>query len=123
MDDSNNTLVQDLSSPIFMAKGWMKLVGVLMIIYGAIMALTIVGIIIAWLPIWMGILLFQSASTVEQAYQTGDQMALHTSLSKLKTYFTIMGVMSLLGLVMFALSFLFGIGAAIMGAGGGANGL
>lgn len=120
MDENNNTLIQDLSSPIFMAKGWMKLVGVLMIVYGVIMVLTIVGIIIAWLPIWMGVLLFQSASNVEQAYQSGDQMALHTALSKLKTYFTIMGVMSLLGVIMFALSFIFGIGAAIMGA---ANGL
>ncbi|MGD8515009.1 MAG: DUF5362 domain-containing protein [Granulosicoccaceae bacterium] len=115
MENNNNTLVQDLSSPIFMAKGWMKLVGVLMIIYGVLVALSIVGIIIAWLPIWMGVLLFQSASQVEQAYQSGDQMALHTSLSKLKTYFTIMGVLSLLGLLAFVLSFVFGIGAAIMG--------
>jgi hypothetical protein len=38
-----------------------------------------------------------------------------SSLSKLKTYFTIMGVLSLLGVVGFILSFVFGIGAAIMG--------
>jgi hypothetical protein len=115
MENNNNTLIQDLSSPLFMAKGWMKLVAVLMIIYGVMLVLTIFGIIIAWLPIWMGVLLFQSASQVEQAYQNGEQMALHTSLSKLKTYFTIMGVLSLLGVVGFILSFVFGIGAAIMG--------
>ena len=114
MDNNSNALVTELSTPIYQAKGWMKLVGVLMILYGVLVALSIVGIIIAWLPIWMGVLLFQSASSAEQANMTGDQTALYVSLGKLKTYFTIMGVMTLLGLILTVVGFVMGLGGAFM---------
>ena len=87
----------------------------MMIIYGVLTALSIVGIIVAWLPIWMGVLLFQSASAVERAHQSDDAAALMESLSKLKTYFTIMGVLTLIGLVLMFAAFFFGGMAAIMG--------
>lgn len=119
MNNDSNALVTELSTPIFQAKGWMKLVGVLMIIYGVLVALSIVGIIIAWLPIWMGILLFQAASNAEQANMTGDQTALFTALSKLKTYFTIMGIMTLISIVMMILAFALGIGGALLSGAGG----
>lgn len=107
--------VRSLSSALHSAKGWMKLVGVMMIIYGVLTALSIVGIIVAWLPIWMGVLLFQSASAVERAHQSDDAAALMESLSKLKTYFTIMGVLTLIGLILMFAAFFFGGMAAIMG--------
>ena len=56
--------VHTIGAPLYNAKGWMKFVGVLSIIYGVLVALSIIGILIAWLPIWIGILLFQSASAV-----------------------------------------------------------
>lgn len=120
MDNDNNVLITELSTPIFQAKFWMKLVGVLMIVYGVMVALSIVGIIIAWLPIWMGVLLFQAASNAEQANASGDQAALYTSLAKLKTYFTIMGIMTLISIAMMILALVFGIGAGIMAGAGGA---
>ena len=120
MDNDNNALVSELSTPIYQAKFWMKLVGVTMILLGILYALTIVGIIVAWLPIWMGVLLFQAASNAEQANMSGDQAALFTSLGKLKTYFTIMGVMMLLSIILMVVSVFLGVGAGIMaGAGGG----
>lgn len=57
------------------------------------------GIVFAWLPIWMGILLHQSAAAIERAQVTGDKAALTQSLSKIKTYFTISGVTAIIGLV------------------------
>jgi hypothetical protein len=101
--------IQTLSEPLYRAKGWMKLVAVMMIIYGVLTALTIIGIIIAWLPIWMGVLLFQSAGQIDQAYSTNDETALATSLGKLKTYFTIMGILTLIGIVLFVVGFLLGL--------------
>ena len=92
-------LVREVSAPLFAAKGWMKFLGVLMIIYGVLMALSIVGIIICWLPIWIGVLLFQTASTVEAAQASGSKMELYGALSKLKTYFTIYGVLALIGII------------------------
>lgn len=101
--------IQLLSEPLYRAKGWMKLVAVMMIIYGVLTALTIVGILIAWLPIWMGVLLFQSAGQVEIAFNASDEGALLTSLGKLKTYFTIMGILTLIGIVLFVLGFFMGM--------------
>lgn len=101
--------IRMLSSALYQAKFWMKLIGVLMIIYGVFAALTIVGIIIAWLPIWMGVLLFQAANAVEQAYLTEDENALFTSLTKIKTYFTIMGILTLIGLLFGVVGFFGGM--------------
>lgn len=106
---------RQVSAGLYSAKGWMKLVGVMMIIYGVLTALTIIGIIFAWLPIWMGVLLFQSAGAVDRAYNADDAGALAESLSKLKTYFTIMGVLTLIGLIMFGLAIFLGGIAAITG--------
>jgi hypothetical protein len=107
--DAQSEIVRNVSLPIYQAKGWMKLVGVLSILYGVVMVFTIVGILFAWLPIWMGVLLMQSASSIERAYATGDEGQLVISLGKIKTYFTITGVLALLGLLMFAVFFFFGV--------------
>ena len=92
-------VVQELSIPIYECKGWLKLIGVMSIISGGLSALSIVGILWAWLPIWMGVLLFQSASAVEEAYSSGRKDSMTRSLGKLKTYFIITGILTLLGLV------------------------
>ncbi len=92
-------LVQELSEPVFQARGWLKFLGILSIIGGVGQALSIVGILFAWLPIWMGVLLFQAGSSVEGAKQFGDRFAFLNSLGKLKTYFVLQGVLSLLGIV------------------------
>lgn len=107
-------LVREVSAPLFAAKGWMKFLGVLMIIYGVIVALTIVGLIICWLPIWIGVLLFQSAGAVEAAQTSGSKMELHGALSKLKTYFTIYGVLALIGIVFFIIAMIVGGMSALM---------
>ena len=93
-------LIKEVSIPVYQARGWMKLIGILMIIGGVFYALTIIGIIIAWLPIWMGVVLYQAGSSSEQAYFNGDKYSLLTSLNKLKLYFTIMGITTLISIVL-----------------------
>jgi hypothetical protein len=100
--------VKELSRPLFEAKGWMKFLGVLMIVYGALTACTIVGIIIAWLPIWLGILLFSAGSKVDAAFQGGNKADFLAGLGKLKTFFMICGIMAIImmlvwGAALFAL--------------------
>jgi hypothetical protein len=109
-------VIRELSVPLYQCKGWMKLVGVMSIIGGALQALTIIGIVIAWLPIWTGVLLFQSASAVEQAYQAGNRDAMTRSLSKLKTYFIITGVLTLIGIAVVILALFFGFLGAFFSA-------
>lgn len=110
-----NTSIQVISEPLARSNFWMKLLGVLLIIYGIMMAITIVGLLVAWLPIWLGVLLFQSASAATQANQTGDEAVLIRSLEKLKTYFTIMGILTLIGLILAILGFVTGMMGAMMG--------
>ena len=92
-------LIREVSAPLFAAKGWMKFLGVLMIIYGVLMAITVVGIIICWLPIWIGVLLFQTAKAMESTQASGSKMELYGVMSKLKMYFTIYGVLALIGII------------------------
>jgi len=95
--------VQDLSQPLASGKGWMKFVGIMFIIQGAITALSLVGIVIAWLPIWIGVLVMQSAGAIERAQASGDAAALKEALAKLRTYFVIQGVLFLVGIAMIVL--------------------
>jgi hypothetical protein len=101
----DNQTVQQLSVPIFQARGWLKFLGVLSIINGVGQALSVVGILFAWLPIWMGILMFQAGSNIESAAQFGDKFAFLRSMGSLKTYFILQGVLTLLG-ILFTVSML-----------------
>jgi hypothetical protein len=92
--------VQELSVPLFQARGWLKFLGILSIIGGVGQALSIVGILIAWLPIWMGVMMYQAGSNIGNAGQFGDKFAFLRSMSNLKTLFTIMGVLSLLSIIL-----------------------
>jgi hypothetical protein len=89
---------QRIIQPIYASKGWMKLLGILLIVQGAFIALTIIGLLFAWLPIWIGVLLMKSAKKAEEAYADGAEADAIESLSKLKTIFTIYGVMAIIGL-------------------------
>jgi hypothetical protein len=99
-DPKENQIVQLLSTPIYQARGWLKFLGILSIISGVGSALSIVGIIFAWLPIWMGVLMFQAGSSIESASQLGDKFAFLRSLGSLKTYFILQGVLALIGILL-----------------------
>lgn len=86
----------------------MKFVGVMGIITGALQAITLVGLLWAWLPIWMGVLLMQAGSAIEAAERSGSVEAFTDALAKLKTYFTLMGVTVLIGLAITVLFMLLG---------------
>ncbi|HTW90979.1 MAG TPA: DUF5362 family protein [bacterium] len=73
--------------------GWAKFMGIMTIIGGCMQALTIFGIVIAWLPIWMGVVLLQAGSKAGEYADKGDFAALDGMTGQLKTYFTISGVM------------------------------
>lgn len=79
--------------------GWLKFIGIAAIVYGALVALTIVGIIIAWLPIWIGILLYSAGNKAKDAHYTGNSMHLIEMMRKLKTFFVLQGVLLIIGLV------------------------
>jgi len=94
-------LLKELATPLFAAKRWMKLVGILLIVQGILSVFSLLGILFAWLPIWMGWLLLKSSKDVELAEQRGDKAALMHGMNQLKTFFTINGIITLAMLILF----------------------
>jgi len=52
----------------------------------------------------MGVVLFRAATAAETAQETGQKQAMIESLGNLRTYFTINGVIVLVGLLFFLLT-------------------
>jgi hypothetical protein len=92
-------IIRSVSSPLAEGAGWMKFLGILSIITGASQMLSLVGILWGWLPLWMGILLYQAANSAEMARLSGDPYALASALKNVKTYFVINGILTLLGML------------------------
>jgi hypothetical protein len=108
-----NPVVSRVISPLDAAAGWMKLIGTVSIIYGVLTALTIVGLIIAWLPIWMGVLTRKAATQAQLAYTSGHEHAAIESTNSLRTIFKVQGIILLIGLIMWGVMFIIMIAALI----------
>ena len=95
--------------------GWLKFLGIMSIIYGALTALTIVGILIAWLPIWLGVLLFQAGNQITEARISRNYFHLVEMMRKFKMYFMIQGILLVISLILGVIGFL-SFGAALISA-------
>lgn len=105
----SDSLVRELSQTAAGSSAWMKFLGVMMIIDGVFLALTGVGLLICWLPIWLGVILFQAAGDAEMASK-GAAGKLLSYVQKVNRFFFIQGILALLVLVIsLVLMFLFGM--------------
>jgi len=98
MEVSTDTVTSQPRIDVRGMKGWMKFLGIMNIISGAFSALSIIGIVFAWLPIWLGIILLQAGSRAQEYVDRGDEAALAGFTGKLRTYFTISGVLLIVSL-------------------------
>ncbi len=96
---NEESVVTKLAGPLYKAKGWMKFVGVLSIIQGVLSILSIWGIIICWIPIWMGVILCAASNHVRIAFETNNDDEFLASMEKLGTYFRIAGILAIVSLV------------------------
>lgn len=97
-------LVREISQPLSQAAGWIKFMGIALIIYGSLLGLTIIGLLIAWLPFWLGLVLLKAGNNARRAFHEGNKGSLIQSLLNLNTYFTINAVLIILGLFMVILA-------------------
>ncbi len=100
----NETLVREISQPLANAASWMKFIGIMSIAYGVMMLFTVIGIVFAWLPIWLGVLLLRSAKGARKAYASGQEVPIKESLRNLNSYFTIHGVVIVIVMILTLLS-------------------
>ena len=93
--------------------GWIKFLGITSIIGGGLYALTIVGIIIAWMPIWIGVILLKVANGSREVAD-GKVESLGDMLGSLKTFFILSGVLTIISIV-FSIIWLMVVGLAMIG--------
>lgn len=103
------SLVHYLDEPLWRVKGWIQLMGVLFILNGVLAALSLWGILLCWLPIWLGLTLMSAAKNIRAAGEYNDQKCMRLALEKLGLYFKINGV-----LVVIAVVFGILVGAALV---------
>lgn len=114
MENSDTKFIADQVTSVAMRmKPWLIISGVVNIIQGVLALITIWGIVFAWIPIWLGVLLFQAAGQVNYMAATGDLRNLVPMLDKIRLYFLISGVLIIVGLVLAIVVFLVA-GAAIL---------
>jgi hypothetical protein len=82
----------------------MKFLGIVNIVGGALNALSIIGILWAWLPIWVGIVLMQASSRAGEYAERGDAASLGAFMGRLKTYFAISGIAIIISLALSVIS-------------------
>ncbi len=87
--------------------GWLKFLGIVNIISGALAAISVVGILVAWLPIWLGILLIQAGSKASSARLTHDPRELVVMMDKLRLYFVIQGILIIVMIAIVLMGFMF----------------
>ena len=78
--------------------GWMKLLGILSILQGIFLIFTIWGLLICWLPIWVGVVLYRAAGDADMAAR-GAPARLEYFLQRINKYFLIQGVLTLVGIL------------------------
>ena len=74
---------------------WLKILGIVNIIFGVPLAIVIVGL----LNIWLGYLLYKAGDYAATA--SGDDLV--AMMEKLRTYFIVQAILTILGLVVFVI--------------------
>ena len=113
-EELQQKIVKQVSAPLYSARGWMKFVGIMLIITGVFYAISIVGLLFAWVPIWLGILISGASSRMDAAYKSGDKYSFIEAQTKLGTYFTVFGVLMLIGLVLTILVFVVALSSGFL---------
>jgi Fe2+ transport system protein B len=93
-------IIRHVSRPLHRAAGWMKFLAVMSMLSAIYsVALRWWTIFWMWIPVWIAVLLWQSANAARRVQESGDDMDLRDALGKLRLYFLISGVLALLGLL------------------------
>ncbi len=85
---------------------WLKLLGIINIIQGAFAAITIIGILVAWIPIWLGVLLFQAGNRAQNATFGNNPRELVAMMEKLRIYFVIQGIIFIIVIAFVLIGFM-----------------
>ncbi|MEO0293494.1 MAG: DUF5362 family protein [candidate division WOR-3 bacterium] len=88
-------LEQKLSTSCKEMSGWIKFLAIFWIVSGGVYAMTIVGAVIAWIQIWIGIILLRISKSCKAVTEGGFE-SLGDMFSSLKTFFVLNGVFTII---------------------------
>ncbi|MCY4129671.1 MAG: DUF5362 family protein [Gammaproteobacteria bacterium] len=86
---------------------WLKILGVVLFVYGVFLCISIVGLLVGWLPIWLGVLLFSSAKRLDVIKEEDSPEDAVESIEKISLFFKISGIVTLVYVVFLVLILLF----------------
>jgi hypothetical protein len=115
--------IKRLSAIVAAGNVWMKLLAISMFLLCVLLCVSIVGLLIAWLPLWQGITLWGAANQAKQAVYTGAEHDLLQALDKIRRSFTIgfflIVVLAIFYLILTVVGMMMGGMGALQGLGGG----
>ena len=97
-----------IALPLYEAQRWIKFLGGVLFALGVAYALTIVGLVVAWLLLWLGVLLWQAGAELDRAFPgvpggaEGEEAPLAMAFVKLRRFFVVAGIATLVYLVVMA---------------------
>ena len=100
--------LRTITLPLYEAKRWIKFLGGVLFALGVAYALTILGLVVAWLLLWLGVLLWQAGTEIDRAFPVGEEVPLAMAFVKLRRFFVVAGIATLVYLVVMA------VGAVVM---------
>lgn len=86
-------------APLCNVSGWLKFLGIVNIVLGVIYCLTIIGAIVGWIPIWIGVSLNNAADSLRAGYDGRNERAMLMGMDKLALSIRIIGILTLIGLI------------------------
>lgn len=101
--------------PLHRVRNWMKFLAVLLFVAAGINVLSVVGLLVAPIPVTIGFFLWQAASALDDGHP-GDVDRLRRATERLRHVFLTYAVLAIVVLVGFAALVGFGFFAAIAGA-------
>jgi hypothetical protein len=102
--------VRRVSMPLAAAARWIKFLAVLTIAGGVLSVIaSLWSLVFVWLPIWSSVLLYMAATRVTSASSTGSEAELVEALDRLRLYFLISGVVTLIALVLVVVGMFAGV--------------
>jgi hypothetical protein len=102
--------VRRVSMPLAAAARWIKFLAVLTIAGGVLSVIaSLWSLVFVWLPIWSSVLLYMAATRVTSASSTGKEAELVEALDRLRLYFLISGVVTLIALVLVVVGMFAGV--------------
>lgn len=88
-------IVRDVCLPLSTMTGWLRWLGIAFITQGVLSALTVLGLLVAWLPIWVGVLMVKASGSLREAHESEDEAVIEMAFNKLRSCMLVQGILML----------------------------